>query len=146
MTVEIPPITALKSIKQLLRDAGLPYEDLTPLHLDHFFVAGENGAILGTVGLEICDTHHALLRSLVVSPGARERGLGTQLVNTVEQYARRKGISYVFLLTTTASAFFAKHGYALIPREDAPDAVQQTAEFKNICPSSARCMFKRLDS
>ena len=50
------------------------------------------------------------------------------------------------LLTTTAASFFAKRGYRPLARDEAPAAVRATAEFRSICPASATCMGKSLET
>ncbi len=53
-------------------------------------------------------------------------------------------IERLILLTQTAAAFFARYGYQVIGRSEAPADVQGTEEFRSLCPSSAACMAKRL--
>lgn len=134
-----------KSIKDLLRACGLPYADLTPVHLDHFLVVYQDGHLAGSVGLEPCGSL-GLLRSLAVSPAERGRAIGSGLTQEMETYALSTGIRDLYLLTTTAREFFSKHGYQVIVRETAPDALQATEEFKSICPSTAVCMRKRIEN
>jgi protein-tyrosine-phosphatase len=50
----------------------------------------------------------------------------------------------LYLLTTTAEPFFAKHGYARAAREAAPAAIRATREFSGICPSSSAFMSRDL--
>ena len=88
----------------------------------------------------------ALLRSLAVAPAWQGRGLGSALLAHAEQAARQRGIAALYLLTTTAAAFFARRGYVRLPREAAPPVLQQTAEFAALCPASAVCMTKTLDA
>ena len=57
-----------------------------------------------------------------------------------------RGVADLVLLTTTAAPFFAKRGYTVIERRDAPAPVQHSAEFATICPASATCMLKRWSS
>lgn len=63
----------------LLQDAGLPTPDLTPAHMEHFFILGFDGAAIGLVGLELYG-RDALLRSLVVASQRRKCGLGSILL------------------------------------------------------------------
>jgi amino-acid N-acetyltransferase len=85
-----------------------------------------------------------LLRSVVVAPGHQRRGLGRDLVSHVERDARDQGIEQLVLLTETAQALFERLGYEVIDRAAAPEALQQSAEFRSLCPASAVCMSKRL--
>jgi N-acetylglutamate synthase-like GNAT family acetyltransferase len=50
----------------------------------------------------------------------------------------------VWLLTTTARAFFDKLGYAAVDRAGVPGAIRATAQFSALCPDSATVMVKRL--
>jgi amino-acid N-acetyltransferase len=127
----------------LLESADLPTTDLDPRALDHFLYAGPADAPVGLVGLEIYDDV-ALLRSLVVAPGHRGSGLGGSLVEHAERYAADRGVRTIYLLTTTAEAFFGRRGYEPAPRTDAPEAIQRTAEFSTLCPSSSAFMRKRV--
>ena len=95
------------------------------------------------VGLEIYGTV-ALLRSLAVAPDGQGRGLGAALLAHAERAARQRGITALYLLTTTAEAFFARRGYVRLPRQAAPPVLRQTAEFAALCPASAVCLTKAL--
>jgi amino-acid N-acetyltransferase len=127
----------------LLERESLPASDITDLHLKRFFYTGSADAPTGIVGLEMYGTV-ALLRSLVVSANARSRGLGTALIAHAENHAASHGIHSLYLLTTTAQAFFAHLGYTRIDRSQAPAAIRSTSEFAGLCPSSSAFMFKRL--
>jgi amino-acid N-acetyltransferase len=125
----------------LLAAAKLPTEDLTEAHCADFFYAGPGEAPTGLVGLEIYGDV-ALLRSLVVAPDRRGSGAGAQLLAHAERVARERGVRAVYLLTTTAEAFFAKRGYARAARDAAPEAIRATREFSGICPASSAFMVR----
>jgi amino-acid N-acetyltransferase len=131
------------AVKNLLSASGLPIADISAQHLHHFFGFASGGELLGIVGLELYD-EVALLRSLAVASSRRGAGLGSDLVEHAERYARDHGVKFLFLLTATADAFFLRHGYARIPREDAPAVIKGTKEFSDICPLSSAFMVKRL--
>lgn len=132
-------------VRQLLILCGLPQEDITPQHLDHFWVMKEEGQIIGVVGLEVLG-RSALLRSLAVDPQYRNRSYGTQLIRKAEEYASSLPIAELYLLTMTVERerFFVKRGYRKIERNSAPSAIQKTTEFQGICPVSSVCMVKQL--
>jgi amino-acid N-acetyltransferase len=130
-------------IRQLLTLCGLPHEDITTEHLQHFWAIKEKGEILGTVGLEILG-RSALVRSLAVAPRFRKRGLASELTQKVEEYAASLKIEKLYLLTMTAENFFGKRGYQKSERILAPPEIQGTTEFNNLCPSSSVCMLKKL--
>ena len=130
-------------IRGLLFDARLPVEDLDLAARVTFFVARNNGQPVGAIGLERYG-NTALLRSLVVAPDHRRRGLGRDLVHAAEQHAVASGIGDLVLLTETAETFFSHLGYSAIHRDQAPAAVTQSAEFRTLCPATAVCMTKHL--
>ena len=131
------------SVKQLLSESNLPTADITAQHLTHFFGCGHGPGLEGVVGLELYGDV-ALLRSLAVAPGQRGSGLGSRLVAHAERHAQDQGVKSLYLLTTTAEAFFLRHGYVRIPRDEAPTAINGTKEFSGICPVSSAFMVKKL--
>lgn len=73
---------SLPALTALLAEAGLPHSDLAT-HLDHFVVAELDGELVGAGGFESCGEGMGLLRSFVVRPGQRGRGLGQRLLQAV---------------------------------------------------------------
>ena len=135
-----PPLSAAVA---LLTAARLPTEDLTERHRGHFFYSGPASHPDGLVGLELLGDV-ALLRSLVVADGRRGTGMGSELLAHAEREARARGVKRLYLLTTTAEAFFGKRGYAPAARDAAPEAIKATREFAGICPASSAFMVKAL--
>ena len=131
------------AIVRLLRAAGLPVEDLDVAMLDAFVVATEGEVCVGVAGLEIYESY-ALLRSLAVEPRHRSRGLGAQLVDTVETEAQARGVTALYLLTTTAATFFERVGYTAHDRAAVPPAIAATTEFSSLCPDTADCLWRDL--
>jgi thioredoxin reductase len=82
----------------------------------------------------------ALLRSVAVAPGLQHQGIGRSLVGTLIDQARRRQIRQVFLLTTTAAAYFPRFGFTPVDRLQVPPALKASAEFQGACPSSATLM------
>ncbi|MFQ5899751.1 MAG: arsenic resistance N-acetyltransferase ArsN2 [Candidatus Methylomirabilia bacterium] len=131
----------LNSVLALLADASLPREGVAE-HFQHFLVARAKGRVVGAVGMEPYGPS-VLLRSLVVAPEHRGRGLGRALTERLLQEAWGRDVKQVFLLTETAPEFFAKFGFRRIAREEADAEVGGSVEFKTACCQSTVCM--RLD-
>ena len=129
------------AIRDLLAAADLPTADLTSAHFLNYLTARSGGRIIGCVGLEVFETV-GLLRSLAVHPELRRRGVGARLVAEAERVAAQLSVRELYLLTTTAEKFFAEHGYIPVPRAQAPAAIQGTAEFGTLCPTSSAFMHK----
>ena len=134
---------APEAARGLLAAANLPTSDLTDEDLTSFFYCGPAAKPSALIGLEIYGTE-ALLRSLVVDPSVRSTGLASALVERAEIHAAEQGVRTLYLLTTTAEAFFARHGYHRIDRAVAPAAIRSTREFAGLCPASSEFMSKRL--
>lgn len=126
---------------QLLEQNNLPTEDITESSL--LFVSREEDEVVGTIGIEFYK-ESALLRSLAVSGEKRSKGLGKELVQFLEDFARKKGVKELVLLTTTAAAFFEKNGYTIITRDNVPEELKKSSEFTSTCPASATVMKKNL--
>src|SRR5690606_9003115 len=134
---------SLSAVVALLQQAGLPSEDLAAERLEELFQAGDPTAPLGIVGLEVSPPY-ARLRSLVGDARARSGGLGSRLLAHAEVHARSRGVRSLYLLTTTAEAFFAARGYSRTDRSEAPPFIRSSAEFAALCPASAAFMVKQL--
>ncbi len=130
-------------VRGLLQASGLPTDDLGPERLDHFLIAEDDDVIVGLIGLELLGTV-GLLRSLVVEPKARRAGLGGKLVGALESAAEAAGVVELWLLTIDAEKFFGAHGYEIVSREVAPDAIRGSQEFSALCPDTAYLMRKSL--
>jgi amino-acid N-acetyltransferase len=133
----------LPTIAALLQIAGLPTADLSSSGDFQTWVLEAHGEFVAAIGLERFGDE-ALLRSLVVAPEQRKRGLGQKLVSRLERDARAQGITQLILLTETAEDFFLARGYVVTDRRRVSDRVKQSAEFRSLCPVSAVCMSKAL--
>ena len=131
----------LPAIRGLLDIKRLPSIDIDAGALEHFLVCRDQIGIAGVVGLERYG-EVALLRSLVVTEKYLGRGLGKRLVAAAERLAAEAGVRSIYLLTTTAEAFFEYLGYKRISRDEAPAAIRSTREFSSLCPTSAVVMVK----
>ncbi|MBM9548255.1 GNAT family N-acetyltransferase [Leptospira sp. 201903074] len=132
-------VTHEGTIKSLLKRNNLPSEDILPNILKDFFIAKTKEKIIGIIGLEIFE-EIGLLRSLCVEETFRKKGIGFLLYKDLSIYAHSKGIRELYLLTTTAEAFFHRLGFVTVDRCIVPEPIRMTSEFRDLCPSSAVCM------
>jgi N-acetylglutamate synthase-like GNAT family acetyltransferase len=133
----------LRDVERLLINAQLPLDGVAG-SLPTFVVAEHDGKLVGAAGLELCGKD-ALLRSVVVAPEWRSRGLGRELVNQVIAEGEARRLRALYLLTTTAEQYFPAFGFERTTRDGVPDGVRATAEFQTACPASATVMRKRLE-
>jgi amino-acid N-acetyltransferase len=131
-------------IVALLEASGLPVAGVAD-HRGTALVARRGGAVIGSAALEVYPDG-ALLRSVAVDPSARGTGLGQRLTAAALELAGDLGAPAVYLLTTTAEAFFPRFQFEAITRDDVPASVRQSIEFRSACPASAVVMRRRLRS
>lgn len=130
----------LPSISLLLTRNELPVEDIIP-GKQRFWIIKEGDRILAVAGLEQYG-EFGLLRSLATDPGQRNKGMAAQLLKALFEYAKRASIKELYLITETAERYFEKKGFQKIGRDAVPEAVKESKEFSQICPSTATVMKK----
>ncbi|HKG94704.1 MAG TPA: arsenic resistance N-acetyltransferase ArsN2 [Gemmatimonadaceae bacterium] len=128
----------LPAVERLLAAAKLPLDGVAGA-LPTFVVAEHDDSIVGVAGLEVC-CDNALLRSVAVAPEWRSHGLGRALVSRLISDAEARGIHALYLLTTTAERYFPGFGFRQVARDEVPDDVRDTGEFRSACPASATVM------
>jgi amino-acid N-acetyltransferase len=127
----------------LLRRCDLPVTDVRDRWGHYFVVHEDDGRVVGVGGLELYGDD-GLLRSLAVDTEYRSQGLGASLVEAICARARRLGLGVVYLLTTDANGYFTRLGFEDCPRDNAPEGIRASWEFKVGCPSTAALMKKIL--
>jgi GNAT superfamily N-acetyltransferase len=139
MLSEIEPNDAeiMLSLAGTLSAAGLPTDDLGAEPYRYFAWGDEAWGGLGA-------GEDALLRSVVVRPEARGRGVGTALVEALVAAARQQGTQRLWLLTTDAAPFFGRLGWRAADRSEAPAAIASARQFTELCPASASLMVRIL--
>jgi amino-acid N-acetyltransferase len=128
----------------LVARCGLPLDGLAD-DLELTVVARDAGHIVGTATLELY-ADDALLRSVAVDERWRGQGLGRRLTEAAIELARSVDVRTLYLLTTTAEAFFPKHGFDVVGRDQVPWSVRASVEFTSACPASAIVMMRPVPS
>lgn len=132
-----------EALARALFNAGLPVDDLDePGRLFWRYETGDDLPV-GYGGLEI-HGRDALMRSVVTLPPARRQGVGAAIVAALEVEAVALGVGAVWLLTTSATAFFIARGYAAAERTAVPEVIRATRQFAGLCPASAVVLMKRV--
>ncbi len=125
----------LEMVVSHLKNASLVLSGIEE-HLEHFWLYLEEDVLIGTIGLEVYGDV-ALLRSVAVAKEKQHLGIGKKLLQKSLEVARSLGVLQVILLTETAKDYFARFGFCAISREDVPQAVKTSSEFRGACPDSA---------
>jgi GNAT superfamily N-acetyltransferase len=95
-----------------------------------FWVASQNGAMLGMFGLERAAPEAMELRRMYVDPAARRRGIARQMLRFAEDECRRRNIAKLELSTSElqpeALALYRSAGYQLVREEVAQQGSNKT--------------------
>ena len=128
-------------VAELLGALSLPLDGARE-HLAEFLVAERGSSVVGCAAVE----HYrdaGLLRSVAVAATEQGKGTGRVLVERCLRDAATSGIRTLVLLTTTADRFFPRFGFRVVARDEVPDALRASEEFRGACPAGAIAM--RLD-
>jgi amino-acid N-acetyltransferase len=129
----------LAAVLELLTAARLPVQRVREGFGEGYAVVEHNGAIAGAAGIEIYG-RLGLLRSVVVDPASRGAGLAKSLLGDRLAWAESRSLEAVYLLTTSAADYFSRFGFGTIDRKSVPSQIQNSAEFRLVCPASATVM------
>jgi amino-acid N-acetyltransferase len=128
----------LNTVLQFLQENGLPYKDIALEKSQIFSYHDNEGAVIGSGGLEFYGAY-ALLRSVAVRKDLRGKSIGKLIVADLLDKAKQKSTE-VYLLTETAHDYFKHLQFHDVDRKSAPKEIQSSSEFSNVCPTSAACM------
>lgn len=138
-TIRAATADDVASVEAALRDSELPLDGLREQFGEGYAVAEVDGRLIGVEGIEV-HGDDGLLRSAAVISSWRGKGVGDALTRDRIEWARRRGLRSLYLLTTTAGDYFPRFGFAKVDRESAPPAVRTSREFSEACPSTALFM------
>ncbi|MGI9316149.1 MAG: arsenic resistance N-acetyltransferase ArsN2 [bacterium] len=138
--IEILGSPQIEQLKALLEQAELPNSDLEQIEWFQLVGLRQDNRLLSAAGLEQCN-RSLLLRSVITHPDHRSKGYARQLVTALHQAALEAGYDEIWLLTIDASDYFSdRYGYSTVDRSDAPKGIQQSSEFRGLCPTDATLM------
>jgi amino-acid N-acetyltransferase len=84
-----------------------------------FYVAEEDGRIVGSCALHICWGDLAEIKALVIADEIQGKGVGKELLKQCMRDAHDLGVPRVFALTYKPG-FFEKSGFTRIDKDDLP--------------------------
>jgi amino-acid N-acetyltransferase len=129
----------LGAVEATLRESDLPLDGLQDQFGDGYAVAESDGQVIGVEGIEV-HGDDGLLRSAAVISSWRGKGVGDALTRDRIEWARRRGLRSLYLLTTSAGDYFPRFGFSPVDRDAAPEAVRRSKQFCECCPTSALVM------
>jgi UDP-N-acetylmuramate: L-alanyl-gamma-D-glutamyl-meso-diaminopimelate ligase len=129
--------------RALLELADLAEEAARDEQFPSFYVLHNERGLVGTVALEVFGDD-SVLRALAVHPEERGAGYGWMLADTAIAQARWRGVRRIYLLTESASDFFAaKFGFRVVDRSTLSKSVAGSETFTS--QKGANLVAMRLD-
>lgn len=133
----------MAGVRELLAKVGLDSEPARDEQFPSFYVLTNEQGMVGTVALDVLGDD-AILRALAVLPEGRGSGYGWMLADMAVSQARWRGVRRIYLLTETASDFFAaKFGFRVVDRSTLSRQVAASETFT--APKGAGLVAMRLD-
>ena len=130
-------------VRGVLAAVGLDDEPARDEQFPTFYVLTNEDGIVGSVALEVLNDD-AILRALAVNPNFRGSGYGWMLADMAISQARWRGVRRIYLLTETASDFFAaKFGFRVVDRSTLSKQVAASETFT--APKGTGLLAMRLD-
>ncbi|MDB4959971.1 MAG: cytoplasmic peptidoglycan synthetase domain protein [Myxococcales bacterium] len=133
----------MAGVRAMLAEAGLDSEPARDEQFSSFYVLRNEQGNVGSVALEVFGDD-AVLRALAVHPECRGAGYGWMLADMAVSQARWRGVRRIYLLTESASDFFAaKFGFRIVDRSTLAKLVAASETFS--APAGAGQVAMRLD-
>ena len=122
----------------LIVSGELPPFFLEP-YIEGFLVIEHDGRMVGAGGVEFYG-EDAVIRSVVVDPGARGLGLGIDIGTLLEDDALKSGARDVYLFTMHAYGFWKRLGYIDLPLDQWPENVRENWQYQFVAgyPQASR--------
>jgi len=133
----------MADVRGLLAAVGMPTDAAVDERAADFMVLHNETGMVGCVALEVLG-EDAILHSLAVSPDSRGVGYGWMLADTAIAEGRHRGVRHIYLVTDTATDFFAaKFGFRVVDRSTVSAAVAATSALQR--GATERVVAMRLD-
>jgi len=131
------------AVRALLGRVGLAEEPARDEQFPSFYVLTNEQGMVGSVALDVMGDD-AILRALAVDEECRGAGYGWMLADMAVSQARWRGVRRIYLLTESASDFFAaKFGFRVVDRSTLSKQVAASETFT--APKGAGLVAMRLD-
>ena len=132
-------------IVNFLRRVNLRGDDILATNTRYWVAESEDRHLIGSAGLEF-GADSALLRSVAVSPEARNTGLGRNLVHTALTYAKAVGCKNVYLFSVSSGNYWLKMAFQQVPVDELVQAlpeIPQVLRFTSIGKLATEVAWKR---
>ncbi len=129
--------------------ALLEASDLPPLptgiSLSSVLLGLEKDSVMGVVALEVV-ARRGLTMWVAVAGEHQGRGLGKTLLHSLIARAHELSLREVYIVTKTASKFFAQLGFSPVSRAAVPSEIRSLRAYPDHCAESAEVMRLELET
>ena len=105
----------------------------------------EKGSVMGVVALEVV-ARRGLTLWVAVAREHQGRGLGKSLLQSLIARAHELSLREVYIVTKTASKFFAQLGFSPVSRAAVPSEIRSLRAYPDQCAESAEVMRLELET
>lgn len=119
----------LDDVLSLLIDEDLNIDGVHE-NIGNFVVATENKVLVGCGGAEAFQ-FVALIRSIVVHPDQRSRGIGRRIVREMLDRLSSRGLREFYVVTEDAEPWFRKRGFKPCDRDEVHPQILESTEVSN---------------
>ncbi len=117
-------------IEKLLSAEWLPPLQIAEW-LETFWVLDRDGTVVGAAGLEVYGPA-GVIRSVVVAPSERGKGLGDLLSRTAIAEAQKRGVERLYLFTGDKAPFWARFGFEQCTLDDWEPVARESWQWQAI--------------
>lgn len=104
--------------------------DILEQEIEHFIVVERDGIIIACSALYAYDNGSAEIACVVTHGDYRGGGRGSQMLDFLEQKAKKLGLKEVFVLTTQTAHFFIEQGFSESSPDKLPSKKQQLYNYQ----------------
>lgn len=124
-------IVDVEALTAFLVEVDLTQSGLDAPSVRLWIERNEHGAIVGSTGYEISgDGHHALIRSVAVSPTQRSRGRGSAYAVFALERAAEEGATRAWLFSRRSGPFWQSLGFEAASRDELAEALADTNQVR----------------
>jgi N-acetylglutamate synthase-like GNAT family acetyltransferase len=129
--LELCQVADVEALTAFLSEVDLTLSGLDAPSVRLWIERDESGGIVGSTGYEISgDGHHALIRSVAVSPTQRSRGRGSALASFALERAAEEGAIRAWLFSRRSGPFWQSLGFESADRDELAVALADTHQVR----------------